>query len=109
MGGTLQMSPLYGAWRQTLRIAAAFWATCLVLAALEVTIGSNPVSGILFFLSIPVLVGYLTWANKGLVAGTRRLLLSVVMLGACVLLSATVIILVGLLAAVNLKVLMTGA
>lgn len=85
-----------------------FWAACLALVALEATVGSNLFVGLVFFLSIPVLVGYLTWVNKDIVTRTGRGLLSVVLLGISVLISSSVIILIGLVAAANLKTLILG-
>jgi len=104
-------TPSHHIWRRTLSVATSFWAACLVLVAVEAAVGSNLVVGVLFFLSIPALVGCLTWVHMGIVFGeapASRSLSSVFVLGASVLLSASVIILVGLLAAANLKELMTG-
>lgn len=95
-------------WRQMLTVAAVFWALCLVLVALEATMGAHFVLGGLFLLSIPLLVALLTWATKDLVVVLRRRLPAVVVHGACVLISAALIVLVGLLAAANLKTLMLG-
>ena len=93
-------------WRQTLTIATAFWGACLALVAIEATLGTNAVVAGLFFLSIPLLVACLTWANLGIVFHRpRRDLAAVFVLGMAVLLSASLIILVGLLAAANLKTL----
>ena len=96
-------------WRQTLSVAVAFWAVCLGLVALEATMGAHFVLGGLFFVSIPILVCFLTWAIKDLMLVLRRDLSSVVVLGACVLFSSALIILIGLLAATNLKALMLGS
>lgn len=96
-------------WRQMLTVAAVFWALCLVLVALEAAMGAHLVLGGLFFLSIPMLVALLTWATKDVVIVLRRRLPAVVVHGACVLISAALIVLVGLLAAANLKSLMLGA
>ena len=95
-------------WKRTLRIAVAFWAACLILVTIEATAGANMVLGVVFFLSIPVLVGYLTWANKDIMVSARRGLLSVIVLGISVLLFSSVIILIGLLAAAKLKGLILG-
>lgn len=96
-------------WRQTLSVAAAFWAVCLVLVAFEATMGANFVLGGLFFLSIPMLVAFITWATKDLMLVLRRDVSAVVLLGVCVFFTSTLIILIGLLAAANLKSLMLGA
>jgi hypothetical protein len=96
-------------WRQTLSVAVVFWAACLGLVALEATMGAHFVLAGLFFISIPILVCFLTWAIKDLMLVLRRNLSSVVLLGACVLFSSTLVILIGLLAAANLKALMLGS
>jgi hypothetical protein len=102
--------PILRSCRQNLSVATAFWGACLVLVIAEVAIGSNMVIGGLFFLSIPLLVAVLTWVNKGIVFDRApRTLSSVVVLGLSVLAVSTLIILVGLLAAANLKSLMIGA
>lgn len=96
-------------WRKTLGVATVFWGACLVLVILEATVGSNFVIAGLFFLSIPVLVGVLTWVNRDIVFGSApRRFGSIVVLGVAVLVSSSLIVLVGLLAAANLKTLMTG-
>ena len=96
-------------WRQTLSVAVVFWAVCLGLVALEATMGAHFVLGGLFFVSIPILVCFLTWATKDLMLVLRRNLSSVVLFGACLLFSSALIILIGLLAAANLKTLMLGS
>jgi hypothetical protein len=96
-------------WRQTLSVAVVFWGVCLGLVALEATMGAHFVLGGLFFVSIPILVCFLTWAIKDLMLVMRRNLSSVVLLGASVLFASTLIILIGLLAAANLKALMLGS
>lgn len=95
-------------WRQMLTVAAVFWALCLILVALEATMGAHFVLGGLFFLSIPLLVAFVLWATKDLAAALRRGMSAVVIHGACVLIFASLIVLVGLLAASNLKSLMLG-
>jgi len=99
----IRVGPLARVWLRTLQIALAFWSACLALTAVEASVGSTTAVSLLFFASIPALVGCLTWANKDIVAGARRALVSVVMLGVSVLLSSTLIILVGLAAAAKLK------
>ena len=102
--------PLLRTCRQTLSVATAFWGVCLLLVMAEVALGWNFVIGGLFFLSIPLLVVVLTWINKGIVFDrVPHSFGSVFLLGLSVLFSASVIVLVGLLAAANLKTLMTGA
>jgi hypothetical protein len=96
---------------ETLSIAAGFWAACLLLVSVEATVGWHLLVGVLFMFSIPTLVGFLTWAYRhlGLLLRMPQGLLSVLVLGFTVFTSASLIILVGLVAATNLKFLMTGA
>jgi len=102
--------PILRSYRQNLSVATAFWGACLVLVVAEVALGWNMVIGGLFLLSIPLLVAVLTWVNKGIVFDrVPRTVASVVVLGLSVLAVSTLIILVGLLAAANLKSLMIGA
>ena len=102
--------PILRSYRQNLSVAAAFWGTCLALVLAEVVLGSNVIIGGLFLLSIPLLVAVLTWVNKGIVFDRApRTLSSVLVLGVSVLVVSTLIILVGLLAAANLKSLLIGA
>lgn len=102
--------PILRSYRQNLSVAAAFWGACLVLVVAEVALGWNMLIGGLFLFSIPLLVAVLTWVNKGIVFDrVPRTLASVVLLGLSVLVVSTLIILVGLLAAANLKSLMVGA
>lgn len=93
--------------RHTVSVATGFWAACLVLTGMEATAGANFVPALLFLVSIPVLVGFLTWANSGFLAAGRGAC-AVVMLGVVVLLSASVIILFGLLASAGLTTLMAS-
>lgn len=95
-------------WEQTLKIATSFWGVCLLLVLIEALIGDNVVTPTIFFLSVPVLVGYLMWANIDLLMGLRKSLLAVFVLGMYVLCSASAIVFVGLFAAANLKTLMLG-
>ena len=96
-------------WQHTLSVAASFWAACLVLVMIEAAVGSNIVISSLFFFSIPLLVALLTWVNLGIVFRRQpRNLWSVFALGAAVLGSSSVIILVGLVAAAKLKHLLAG-
>ena len=102
----LSLSP--GVWTQTLKIATGFWGVCLLLVLVEATIGDNIVTPTIFFLSVPVLVGYLIWANIDLLMQLKKSLFAVFVLGVFVLCSASAIVFVGLFAAANLKTLMTG-
>ena len=105
------LSPLlHRTSRTVLNIAVVFWGTCLALVAVEATFGSSALVAGMFFLSIPLLVGCLTWVSLGFAIRQRtRNLTSVVMLGVGILASASVIILVGLVAAANLKSLLLSA
>lgn len=94
--------------RHTTSVAAGFWAVCLVLTLLEAAIGASVFLGGLFFLSIPVLVACLTWANFGCVWVSRGAV-AMVLLGTVVLVSSSLIILLGLLASSGLLSLITGA
>lgn len=96
-------------WRRNISVATAFWAACLLLVAVEMTVGAKLVVGILFSLCVPALVGLLTWVNRAIVFDrTPREPTSVLLLGVAVLLAASVIVFVGLLAAANLKALVAG-
>jgi hypothetical protein len=100
--------PILGSCRQNLSVASVFWGTCLVLVMAEVAVGSNIVIGGIFVLSVPLLVVMLTWVNKGIVFDrTAPTAGSVLVLGLSVLVVSTLILLVGLLAAANLKSLMS--
>jgi hypothetical protein len=95
--------------QRTLSVAAAFWGACLVLVLAESAIGASMVIAALYFLSIPLLVAVLTWVNKGIVFDrVPRTIVSVFVLGFSVLISSSLIIFVGLLAASNLKTLMSA-
>lgn len=102
--------PTLHSCQKNLTVATTFWGACLLLVVAEVAIGSNVVIGGLFSLSIPLLVAVLTWVNKGIVFDrVPHTFSSVLVLGMSVLVVSTAIILVGLLAAANLKSLMIGA
>ena len=88
--------------QQTLSVAVAFWGLCLVLVVLEASIGENVVSSGLFLLSVPALVAALTWVNRTTL-GTRERVSALLVLGISVFVYASIILLVGLLAASALK------
>lgn len=94
--------------QQTASVAAGFWCLCLVLVALEATLGANPVSSGLFFLSVPALVCGLFWANRALLRSRARLT-ALMTLTVSVFVYASVILLLGLLAASKLKALLMAA
>lgn len=95
-------------WRQTLSVAAVFWALWLILVALEATMGAHFILGGLYLFSLPLLVGSLTWSTRELTAAPRRGVGPILIHGACVLVLASIIVLVGLLAAARLKAIMLG-
>ena len=95
------------ALRHTLTVAAGFWGASLLLTTLEAVFGAHALLGGLYFLSIPMLVGGLTWANGGFVARGRGPG-AVLVLGAVVLCSASLIILLGLVATSELLSLIHG-
>jgi hypothetical protein len=68
----MRASPLHNL-EQTASVAALFWGVCLGLVTLEATVGANPVSSLLFFLSVPALVTGLFWANRSLLRSHPRL------------------------------------
>ena len=90
---------------QTASVAALFWGVCLVLVTLEATVGENVVSNALFFLSIPALVTGLFWANRSLLRSRARLV-ALATLAVSVFVYASVILMLGLLAAAKLKALL---
>ncbi len=108
--GDLQAPSLIArTWHRTIRIATAFWGVSLALVAMEATFGANVLVSGLYFLSLPALVGFLTWAYRGIVfARFERHPGSVLALGISVLAVSSVIVFVGLLAASNLKTIMSG-
>ena len=91
--------------QQTVSVAAVFWGVCLALVTLEATVGENPVSSVLFFLSVPALVSGLIWANRSMLRAHRRHV-ALATLAVSVTVYATVILLLGLLAASKLKALL---
>lgn len=94
---------------KTLGVAAAFWGTYLVLVLAEVAIGASMFIAVLFFLSIPLLVAVLTWVNKGIVFDhVPHSITSVFVLGFSVLVYSSLIIFIGLVAATNLKTLVSA-
>ncbi len=94
--------------QQTASVAAVFWGVCLALVTLEATLGANPVSSGLFFLSIPALVAGLFWANRSLLRQRARFT-ALATLTVSVFVYATVILLLGLVAASKLKALLIHA
>ena len=103
----LSYVPILG--RRILKVALFFWAFCLTLGAIEGTVGSGTIVASIFFLSVPVLVGFLTWANYELLYVLPRRLTSVLVLGGTLMLSSTAVVMVGLLAAAGMKTMLLGS
>jgi len=101
-------SPPIANLHQTASVAATFWGACLVLVTVEATVGENLVSSALFFLSVPALVIGLIWANRSLLRSRARLT-AMATLAVSVFVYASVILLLGLLAAAKLKSLLMDA
>ena len=94
--------PTAASFHQTASVAALFWGVCLVLVTLEATVGANLVSSLLFFLSIPALVTGLFWANRAVLRSRARFT-ALATLAVSVFVYASVILLLGILAAAKLK------
>ena len=95
-------------WRQTLKVAASFWALCLFLVATEAWFGANTFAAVCFLMSVPILVGLLIWANRHLLPFLKRGMLGVLALSLYFLVSSAVIVFLGLFAGAYLKRLMLG-
>ena len=94
--------------QQTASVAVLFWVACLLLVAIEALVGANVFSAVLFFTSIPALVLGLMWANRSLLrSGERYMALATLVVS--VLVYASLIVLLGLLAASKFKHLLVGA
>jgi len=87
-------------------IAVMFWGGWLALAALESSFGSNVVISVLFSLSLPLLVGLLSWTSRSLLRVIRQRLLAIVMMGLYVLILSSLITAVGMVATASLKTLL---
>ena len=94
--------------RQTASVALLFWGTCLFLAGLEAAVGDNLVSKGLFFVSIPAMVIALLWANRSLLRSRERWT-ALATMAISVFVYASVILLFGLLAATQFKVLLLAS
>lgn len=96
--------------RHNLSVAVLFWGAWLALALAEATIGSHTVLGVLYGLSLPLLVGLVTWSSLHLllVFDLGHRLLDIAAFGIVILLSASIITGIGLLAASSLKQLVAG-
>ena len=95
--------------RHNLTVAVPFWGAWLVLAIVEATVGSNALLGIVFLLTLPLLVGFVTWSSLHLllVLNFGNRVVNIVVLGVAVLLSSTIITGIGLTAAASLKSLLS--
>jgi len=91
-----------------LKVALSFWAFCLILGAIEGTVGSGVIVATIYFLSVPVLIGFLTWAHHELLYVLPRRLSSVLAVGGALMLSSTAVVMVGLLAAAGMKTMLLG-
>jgi hypothetical protein len=91
--------------RHYLSVAVLFWGSWLTLVLAETLMGSNSLLGVLFGLSLPLLVVFVTWSSLHLllVLDLGHRVLNIAALGTAVLLAATLIVGVGLLASASLK------
>ena len=96
-------------FRQNLTVAMPFWVAWLGLAGVEAAVGSNSIVGFLYFITIPLLVGFVTWSSLHLllVLDLGNRVANIVMLGLAVLVSASVITAVGIVAAASFKELLS--
>ena len=62
-------------------IAILFWGGWLALAAFESNLGSNLVVSVLFSLSLPLLVGLLTWNSRSFAWVIQQRFLAIAMMG----------------------------
>ena len=79
------------------------------LAGVEATVGTSSIVGFLYFITIPLLVGFVTWSSLHLllVLDLGNRVANIVMLGLAVLVSASVITAVGIVAAASFKELLS--
>lgn len=91
-----------GNLRQTASVALLFWGSCLVLAGLEASVGANLISAGLFFVSVPIMVIGLLWANRSLLRSRQRWT-ALATMAVSVFVYASIILLFGLYAASKLK------
>lgn len=83
---------------RTLKAAAVFWALCILLAAVEARIGANWLGSLLFFLALPVLVGYLAWIHRDILHWSAlHPMLALLVYATAVLITAVLILALGLL------------
>ena len=96
-------------FRQNLTVAMPFWVAWLGLAGVEATVGTSSIVGFLYFITIPLLVGFVTWSSLHLllVLDLGNRVANIVMLGLAVLVSASVITAVGIVAAASFKELLS--
>lgn len=94
--------------QQTASVAVTFWGACMAFAVLEVTVGTNPISSVLFFVSIAALVTALLWAQRSLLRSDDRYT-ALATLAVSVFVYASLILLLGLVAAWKLKELLIRA
>ena len=82
---------------------ALFWGSCLCLFLIEVTSGYHTLSGLIFLMSIPMLVGYLAWINRILLHVLETRLQSLLLYSGVVFLTSILVIFIGLFATIQLK------
>ncbi len=97
--------------RHNLSVAVLFWGGWLALAVAEASVGAHAVLGVLYGLSLPLLVGgaLLIVRYVLLVLDLGHRLLDIAAFGIAVLLLASFITGIGLLAASSLKQLLIGS
>ena len=94
--------------KRCLRLGIYFWAFWLVLVALEATLGSSQLIGAALFVSIPLLVATLIWANHTVLLMVESRFTGMFLLGVTVLFSASMVTAVGIAATASLKNLLTA-
>jgi hypothetical protein len=82
---------------RTFRAAAAFWALCLLLAAVESRTGGHWLGGLLFLLALPILVSYLAWVQRAILYWSLPQPLPLLVYACTVLGTTIAILLLGLL------------
>ena len=80
---------------RTARVASGFWVLCIVLGLVEVALGENAFSSVVFLFSIPLLVGALIFANR-MVLRSRNRASALATVALSVLVYASLIIFVGI-------------
>ncbi|MBT6273870.1 MAG: hypothetical protein HOI95_07030 [Chromatiales bacterium] len=91
--------------QRNLSVAAVFWTLWLVLVIGEIALGSSLAIGIIYWVSIPMLVGFMTVSSLRVLTlvDLQRRVMSVSVLGMTVLVSASLTMSVGIVATSSLK------